>query len=140
MDEPKFNGMTRKEVVRAWVRALESGEYKQGREYLCQVLNYEYELRYCCLGVLCEVIGVPKKTRVNIVIFGYENEENSDWLPETVSSFLGLDSASALTLLDDRYSLAEMNDDGASFEDIADVIRQGRVSGLEDAPLLLKDM
>lgn len=36
-----------------WVAALRSGEYEQGESYL------EWDDKFCCLGVLCKVNGVP---------------------------------------------------------------------------------
>ena len=56
------------ELRRKWVEALESGKYKQGNANL---LKYGFDSetgktdfeapRYCCLGVLCDVLG--KNTR-----------------------------------------------------------------------------
>ena len=43
-----------KAIARRWVRALRSGKYKQGRSYLKQK-TAKGDLRYCCLGVLCEL-------------------------------------------------------------------------------------
>ena len=43
-----------KELKERWIAALRSGEYKQGRNYL----NKDGGL--CCLGVLCEVMELPK--------------------------------------------------------------------------------
>ena len=43
-----------KAIARRWVRALRSGKYKQGRRYLKQK-DDNGKLRYCCLGVLCEL-------------------------------------------------------------------------------------
>lgn len=37
------------EVKEKWITALESGEFKQGKEYMCK------EGSYCCLGVLSEL-------------------------------------------------------------------------------------
>ena len=39
-----------------WIKALESGDYNQSRGYLSTNTGF------CCLGVLCEVLGAPKKT------------------------------------------------------------------------------
>lgn len=44
------------ELKAKWVAALRSGEYKQGRRALRSVAN-----EFCCLGVLCEVAGVPSQ-------------------------------------------------------------------------------
>jgi len=146
MTESTLNGMTRKEVVRAWVRALESGEYKQGREYLCQVRDGGR--RYCCLGVLCEVASIPGTeltvtnsdggTR-NVVMFDGMDNGSYYFLPRIIDNFLGIGSLGMLKR-SVGVSLANMNDEGESFKRIADTIRQGHVYGLEDAPQLLEGM
>lgn len=40
-----------KELMTRWIKALESGRYRQGREALKQTDNSGH-VRYCCLGVL----------------------------------------------------------------------------------------
>jgi len=45
------------EVKEKWVKALRSGEYKQGREYLRK------DDKYCCLGVLCDIYSKAKNTK-----------------------------------------------------------------------------
>ena len=40
-------------LKKAWVEALRSGKYKQGRLALYDKHNESY----CCLGVLCKVAG-----------------------------------------------------------------------------------
>ena len=40
------------ELKKKWVAALRSGQYQQGKGYL------KKDGRYCCLGVLCSVLGV----------------------------------------------------------------------------------
>lgn len=46
----------KKHVMKKWVAALRSGEYKQGMGQL------EMARKYCCLGVLCKIApkSVPK--------------------------------------------------------------------------------
>lgn len=39
----------KKELKKAWIKALRSGEYKQGTNFLCA------EGKYCCLGVLADI-------------------------------------------------------------------------------------
>jgi hypothetical protein len=50
---PKENTM-KKEWADKWVAALRSGEFSQGVAALCVIR--EGGPRYCCLGVLCEVV------------------------------------------------------------------------------------
>ena len=45
------------DLVQRWEAALRSGEYKQGNSLL-KYTDSGGALRYCCLGVLCEVGGV----------------------------------------------------------------------------------
>lgn len=41
-------------LTKRWIKALRSGEYKQGQCYL------KKEDKYCCLGVLIEVVNGPE--------------------------------------------------------------------------------
>jgi len=147
MSEPKLNGMTRKEIIRAWVRALESGEYKQGNDCLC-VVNNKNKRSYCCLGVLCKVAGTPEVETVpgaewghrgRMAVFGYEDDKSPHYLSVTLSDFLNIDELGTCCATD-YTSLANMNDAGRSFKRIAGAIRQGHVRGMEDAPELLEGM
>lgn len=38
-----------------WVKALRSGKFKQGINALKK--DYEGQIKYCCLGVACELVG-----------------------------------------------------------------------------------
>lgn len=46
-------------IKRAWIRALRSGKYKQGRGFLRQGRR---PFKYCCLGVLCDLYAKATKT------------------------------------------------------------------------------
>jgi hypothetical protein len=50
-----------REFGEKWVKALRSGEYKQGTCYLSAKYTdgITSEQRYCCLGVACSVSGIP---------------------------------------------------------------------------------
>ena len=41
------------QLYQKWIDALESGEYKDGRQFLRY--DHNNDTMYCCLGVLCEV-------------------------------------------------------------------------------------
>lgn len=47
-----------------WIKALRSGEYKQGRGTLKFTLSNK-EPEYCCLGVLCEIAYSRDKNFIN---------------------------------------------------------------------------
>lgn len=58
--------MTPKEVRQLWVKALRSGEYKQGKECLKTV-----DGKYCCLGVLTDLAlknGVIPEWMGNLIL------------------------------------------------------------------------
>lgn len=57
------------EDIAKWVEALRSGEYKQTQGFL------EKEGSYCCLGVYCEVTGIPYSKSVRDK-FGVYQEDN----------------------------------------------------------------
>jgi hypothetical protein len=103
-----------------WIKALLSGEYKQGRHALLE------DGRYCCLGVLCELakqdgVRVSKKpgrgsdTRV---AFG----GRYGYLPAAVVQWSGLPNGTGSIGAD--LSLADCNDTGQSFKRIADIIEK----------------
>lgn len=105
-----------------WIKKLRSGEYRQGEGYL------HSNSRYCCLGVACEVAiesGVSVERKIDKVrslpnkkVISYDG--NSEWLPEAVLSWLGIQSSRG-EYNDD--SLSENNDSGGyTFQELADLI------------------
>jgi hypothetical protein len=92
------------EIKTKWVAALRSGNYKQGRYVLRDESGF-----YCCLGVLCEVIGD-------------EIEPTEAYLSVARRNELGLNADHPGTEHSEQSHLAHMNDDGKSFAEIADYI------------------
>lgn len=45
------------DVKKKWIAALRSGDYKQGKHYLENNFTANGS-RFCCLGVLCKVLGL----------------------------------------------------------------------------------
>lgn len=129
----------KKEVADLWIAALESGEYAQTTGAL-HVLSEHVGARgneevirtkgYCCLGVLCEVAiknGLDLKRRINIASTLEYFDEANGVAPAKVMKWSGLKSATGdfyTAPVDDFTCLTQLNDDGTSFQEIANIIRE----------------
>lgn len=105
-----------KELKSKWVAALRSGEFVQGK----YCLKTEESPRHCCLGVLCEVMKVTwEKEPVSVGALRVAGPTTAriGWLPFEVRNSVGLTA-------DEEMSLANMNDFGHPFQDIADRIEE----------------
>lgn len=108
-----------------WLNALRSDEFTQGAGVL-----HSNDDTYCCLGVLCE-------------LYMRHSEENIDWrydnhraqyylfgeeelLPVKVMEWAGIeDNSGTINLSDMTYTtLAELNDSGYTFAELADLIEK----------------
>lgn len=127
------------EVKAAWVAALRSGEFQQGKHTL--VSRLDVGAKYCCLGVLCELAvraGVATKNNrltSNDVNYGVKGDWESVQLPQVVQAWAGLDSADPTVEHNERSisgiavtrlsTLSGLNDTrGYTFAQIADVIEE----------------
>lgn len=117
--------MTAKEQAenrKKWVEALRSGKYKQTSDSLRNREGDGYA--FCCLGVACDLY--------NPNLWEQENPrgastylENTCSLPTAVMNWLGLKEAEGQWDEEDPMkvrSLSIYNDDGATFDEIADLI------------------
>ncbi len=119
------------EIKERWLKALRSGEYKQARKQL------RFHDHYCCLGVLCDLhsketgtqwhrgsyphkTGDPDLTYHTITYMKMEG-----LLPEEVSAWAGIsDSDPKISRGEQSVKLSKLNDDGASFTEIAELIEE----------------
>lgn len=141
------------EIKKRWLENLRSGKFKQTDGVLCAV-DENKDLSFCCLGVLCETMGVERSFKRGVPVTPdrmiYDGDSYS-LLPEKVvkSSELTnnegqLSSAHLSTVLNwiekdpdlsdgkkedirlrAQYSyltLAWLNDQGVSFQTIANII------------------
>ncbi len=97
-------------TVKDWADALRSGKYEQGEGNLITV-----DGEYCCLGVLCDIVD-PKVFELNE--YGdpihFVDGFGTAIIPDFVQYSVGWDI--------DNIGLAELNDGGFNFNEIADVI------------------
>jgi hypothetical protein len=114
----------KKKMAMKLVKALRSGEYKQGNNRLV-----DDDDRFCCLGVACNISSVDLDWKLSS--FG-------EWLigreylilPEEIQSEFGFHDNEGVPINDgfvkikgETYlSLSDANDSGVSFGDIADYI------------------
>lgn len=87
-----------------WIQALRSGDYKQGRKQLSQFDSY------CCLGVACD-LAIKEE-----IILSFSGSEGHLRSYPKVQEWIGLGSPGT------NYALAALNDDGFSFDQIADLL------------------
>ena len=111
----------KKEIKKKWLKALRSDKYIQGEGALCTTNSVD---TFCCIGVLCNVRAEGNKKR-----YWRETDSKSDNPLELI--FLGGSSVLTDSMLqwaglteDEQDKLAEMNDLGNSFQEIADYIEE----------------
>lgn len=107
------------EIKQKWITALRSGTYKQGLGLLRSKRN-----KYCCLGVLCSL--AVDDHAIHSPILSQESQTHiyegcHSILPDTVASWAGIGKELAAEHLG---VLMVMNDNGESFEKIADYIQE----------------
>ncbi len=140
------------ENAQRWVEALRSGDYQQGQYVLRQPVAGDADV-YCCLGVACELyieaggtdltreLGMGEgRSHHNKSVYVYKSDnlrgqaaggtshDRTATLPTVVVQWLGLSNASGGWDVWDgefeSHGLTGMNDGGASFDQIADLIEQ----------------
>lgn len=112
----------KEEVKEKWLHALRSGNYKQG------VGRLRTDDEFCCLGVLCDLYPEGywregKDEEVDGVMYTYRLSKDPIYerigFPQSAITHLWAEIPS-----DFVDNLAGMNDNGKSFEEIADVIEK----------------
>lgn len=110
-------------IKNLWLEALRSGEYKQTNGTLHRLKHFDsIPERHCCLGVLCDLAvkdGLPVEVKARIEYVEYDDE--SCTLPSRVIKWAGL---TYNDLFIGNKRLSEYNDEGASFDQIADLIEK----------------
>jgi hypothetical protein len=99
------------------VAALRSGKYQQTTGRL------KSNTGFCCLGVACDISKIGKWTSENeYSVVGFMRADGI--LPDPVKNYFGFDGNSGQVTNDVRKCLSDMNDNGATFTQIADFIEQ----------------
>lgn len=120
------------EVAKIWVDALRSGEYTQAAGVLKLARSYPaVGYHHCCLGVLCELYDQNHEEKLEQQTSDIYSEETTVYfngeheiLPVIVADWAGLGSRKGTPTNHMFPSLVDLNDNGSSFEKIADVIEK----------------
>jgi hypothetical protein len=131
----------REDIKQLWVDRLRSGQDRQGDGYLNR------NGKKCCLGVLCEIL-VENQIPIgpdNLILERYEPDQvgavgygfsgghraNISVLPKEVAARLEMTNDGEFEkvdpIADEGYheeTLANLNDGGSTFEEIADIIEE----------------
>ncbi len=100
---------------RAWVKALRSGKYRRGEGYLYQKSSGGLHPKHCCLGVAARVCGCPIDSINNRVAF--IDSIHARRVPAILIGSGSIDKSVT-------SFLADMNDSGKKFSEIADYIEE----------------
>ena len=119
----------------AWVAALLSDEYEQGRLVLHRKATPTAPDEWCCLGVACDLY---LKAGGELDVIEHDDghvsyNSASCRLPDVVRTWLGL--RRAVGSMSRRAALGELNDSGFTFAEIAAIIA-AEPEGLFEAPLV----
>jgi hypothetical protein len=98
----------KKEIADKWIADLRSGP-KQGRGYL-----QDMEGGYCCLGRLHVVLGLPVDNK---------NNTRRKYLSSEAVELAGMKPKNRTGRFDDD-ALVSLNDNGFTFDEIADIIEE----------------
>lgn len=110
------------EIKEKWVAALRSGKYMQGAHCLRIGDNF------CCLAVLCDILREQVSCEWKLIngSRGYRFDEENALLSINVMEISGLetDVGGYVQINGKSDSLVIHNDDGRTFEEIADAIEE----------------
>lgn len=119
----------KKKIMKKWVKALKSGEYRQNYGGLCDTNSF------CCLGVLTELFIQEKhKTKLGKYKYGWEGSNyrllaykgEDSILHEDILKWSGIKTSDGMYYDDNKYksTLAIKNDACHSFNEIASIIEK----------------
>jgi len=140
------------ENAKRWVEELRSGKWLQAQKALRKT-DFEGPARFCCLGVACELSGLGTwdgttfQDQQQAVVKARKltdttcptcseltwedgsdcecNARSEEFTSPMVQAWLGLTSEDGELVLDGKTtSLAQLNDAGKSFAEIADIIER----------------
>lgn len=110
------------DVAIKWIQALESGKYNQCTGRLNNGNGF------CCLGVLCEVVGLKFESFRDIdgnLVWGIQEKKHREThtTPDKAMILSGMQNVNGY-IKSKGLTLSKMNDEGRSFKEIAQIIKE----------------
>jgi hypothetical protein len=116
------------QIKEQWIAALESGKYTQAVGTLKEYSKNEKVHRHCCLGVLCEIYRKTNSIKITKIydddIIYHQFNGSSEVLPLDVQEWAGIDEMGSFKSITGEDTLANLNDNGKSFTEIAEIIKE----------------
>lgn len=112
-------------IKTAWLEALESGKYKQGKDWL-----KTHDGNYCCLGVLACVVRDKFPTRLEQAKVSIVEDLNSLKVVESDDDYstltgIGVNLRDNIGLTNQQtIQLMNINDDSENFDDVVKLIKE----------------
>lgn len=107
----------------SWLRALRSGKFQQGQKFLKQLQLGSGQSLHCCLGVLCEISGVPSTYDPQWNYFYYEGKYGT--LAAPIAKEMGITDRQLDELVYMNDGLRDYEEHGPrTFAQIADWIEE----------------
>ena len=111
------------ELTKTWIDALRSGKYRQGQGVLRTRDN-----GFCCLGVLCDIVDTDSWKVVNV---SGEEKFDSTFGSDSISGFPKQEVLDLVGMsFEDAETLADLNDNGCTFDFIASDIERWSETGV----------
>lgn len=114
-----LNKFTR--AQRRFIKALRSGEYRQTTSRLVRFGRRGEGDQFCAMGVACDVIGLECDEKGN---YHFNGEHCMAEMPDGSYHKLHLVSPGGASKSGLSRSIISMNDNGSSFEQIADTLEE----------------
>jgi hypothetical protein len=114
INDYRIEPLTNADAKAAWLSALRSGNFGQTKTQLRNLFDLN---RFCCLGVMCEVFKDAVNGEWKKDLFGIKDEQRyvGGYPPLAVTKYVGMTD-------DTQRFISGLNDDGATFAEIADYI------------------
>lgn len=118
-----MKSITREEALELWLTTLEQHPERQTTDVLAKVGETEKDYKFCCLGQLCHLLYEEDEIVRDDQNCNYGKDKTTYILPQEIVDFMGFNGQVG-EIAEKEESLADMNDNGVTWPEIAKFIRE----------------